>query len=87
MCIESRKPPLGYFITSESYDRGGDSERGDAEVMGSGVVATDGIVVLGASVRGLPLNIREQFWGRCIPSVFSILDTSVSRFNSETGAK
>lgn len=57
---------------------------------GSGVVATDGIVVLVASVTGLALSLREQFWGRCTPSVFSILDASVSRLDcgdSETGEK
>lgn len=58
--------------------------------MGSGVVATDGIVVLVASVAGLALCLKEQVWGKWTPSDFSILDASVSRLDcgdSETGEK
>lgn len=69
---------------------GGDFEAGDAEVIGSCVVATDGIVVLVASVAGLALCLKEQVWGKWTPSDFSILDASVSRLNcgdSETGEK
>lgn len=84
------RPPDENLVSSEFNERGGELETGDAEVTGSGVVATDGIVVLVASVTGLVLSLRVQFWGRCTPSVFSILDASVSRLDcgdSETGEK
>lgn len=49
------------LLSSEFNERGGELETGDAEVTGSGVVATDGIVVLVASVTGLALSLRVQF--------------------------
>lgn len=90
VCIESRRPPVGTLVSSKASERGGDIETGDAELEGSGVVATDGIALLGASVIGLALGLREQFWGRSTPSVFSIFDASVSRLEcgeTETGEK
>ena len=77
-------------MSSELSERGGELGTGDAEAMGSGVVATDGIVVLVASVNGLALSLTVQLPGRCTPSVFSISDASVSRLDcgdSETGEK
>lgn len=59
--------------------------------MGSGVVDTEGavvVVVLVATVTGLAINLWMQFWGRCTPSVFSISGASSWQFScgdSETG--
>lgn len=44
--------------------------------MGSGVVVTDGMVVLVVSEARLGLRLLVQLWGRCTPSVFSTLEAS-----------
>lgn len=75
--------------SSEWIEIGGEFETGDAEVIGSGVVATEGIVELVASAAGLALGLSEQVWGSWT-SDFRILDASVSRLDcedSETGVK